>query len=119
MALDENLFDIFRNNDISVREEFSLSELNKDDETLLDAIFPHKEESLLDLFKTRPFTGEIEYLNFPEKMTKQESNKENEKAKAKEIPEYFTLSKIKDIISSKLPTEIIEELNKDVFLEKN
>ena len=63
MALDENLCDIFRNNDISARDEFSLSELNKDDVTLLDAIFPHKEESLLDLFKTRPFTGEIEYLN--------------------------------------------------------
>ena len=116
MALDENLCEIFRNNDIEPRIEFSLSELNKDDETLLDAIFPQKEESLRDLFKTRPFTGEID---LQEKITKEKSNKEKDKDEAKEIPEYFTLSKIKDLISSKLPTEIIEELNQDVFLEKN
>ena len=116
MALDENLCEIFRNNDIEPRIEFSLSELNKDDETLLDAIFPQKEESLRDLFKTRPFTGEID---LQEKITKEKSNKEKDKDEAQEIPEYFTLSKIKDLISSKLPTEIIEELNQDVFLEKN
>ena len=118
MASDENLCDIFRNNDIRARDEFSLSELNKDDVTLLDAIFPQKEESLRDLFKTRPFTGEID---LQEKINKEKSNKEKkkDKDKVKQIPEYFALSKIKDLISSKLPTEIIEELNKGVFLEKN
>ena len=117
MALDENLCDIFRNNDISARDEFSLSELNKDDVTLLDAIFPQKEESLRDLFKTRPFTGEID---LQEKINKEKSNKEKkkDKDKVKQIPEYFALSKIKDLISSKLPTEIIEEHNKTFFWRK-
>ena len=116
MALDENLCEIFRNNDIEPRIEFSLSELNKDDETLLDAIFPQKEESLRDLFKTRPFTGEID---LQEKITKEKSNKEKDKDEAKEIPEYFTLSKIKELLNSKLPPEIDKDLNQKVFLEQN
>ena len=36
--------EIFRINDIETRIDFSLSELNKDEDTILDAIFPQKEE---------------------------------------------------------------------------
>ena len=68
-------------------------------------------------FKTKLFTIEIEYLPKSEEITKQESNKE--KDEVKEIPEYFTLSKIKELLNSKLPPEIDKELNQKVFLEQN
>jgi len=91
--------------------------LNKDDDSLLNAIFPPKENQFYDLSRTKPFTGEIEYLYMPENVSKQESN--NEKEKVHEIPEYFTLSKIKELLTSKLSPEIIKELNQKIFLEKN
>ena len=117
LHLNEKDCEIFRNNDIGVRIDFSLSELNKDEDTILDAIFSQKEESLYDLFKTKPFTSEFEYLHMSEKITKQESNKE--KDEVKEISEYFNLSKIKELLNSKLPNEINKELNQNVFLEQN
>jgi len=83
----------------------------------MDAIFPQKEELLYDLFKTKLFTNEFEYLHMSEKITKQESNKE--KNELKEIPEYFALSKIKGLMTSKLSPEIIKELNQKIFLDKN
>ena len=117
LPLDENDCEIFRNNDIESRIDFSFSELNKDDDSLLNAIFPLKDNPFYDLSKTKPFTGEIEYLHKPERIDKQESN--NEKNKVQEIPEYFTLSKIKDLMNTKLSHEIIKELNQKIFLEKN
>ena len=68
-------------------------------------------------FKTKLFTIEIEYLPKSEEITKQESNKE--KDEVKEISEYFNLSKIKELLNSKLPPEIDKELNQKVFLEQN
>ena len=91
--------------------------MNKDDDSLLNAIFPPKENPFYDLSRTKPFTGEIGYLYMPENVSKQESN--NEKEKVHEIPEYFTLSKIKELLTSKLSPEIIKELNQKIFLEKN
>jgi len=91
--------------------------LNKDDDSLLNAIFPPKKNQFYDLSRTKPFTREIEYLYMPENVSKQESN--NEKEKVHEIPEYFTLSKIKELLTSKLSPEIIKELNQKIFLEKN
>ena len=44
LHLNENDCEIFRNNDIGERIDFSLRELNKDEDTILDAIFPQKEE---------------------------------------------------------------------------
>ena len=76
-------------------------------------LFFHKKKK----FKTKLFTNEIEYLPKSEEITKQESNKE--KDEVKEIPEYFTLSKIKELLNSKLPPEIDKELNQKVFLEQN
>ena len=120
MILPLNISDceIFRINDIEARMVFSLSELNKDDDAILEDIFPQKEESLYDLFKTIPFKSEFECLRMSEKITKQESNKED-KDEVKEIPEYFALSKIKEVLNSKLSPEIIKELNQKVLLEKN
>ena len=121
IPLDENVSDIFKNNIDEVGIDFNLSEqLYHDEDSLLTDLFPHKEASLFDLLRTKHFTKEVEFIYNIDNLIKQEPKKEKEQDNSKKIPpEYFALTKIKELIYPKLTTNIIMELEKKIFVETN
>ena len=121
IPLDENISDIFKNNIDEVGIDFNLSrELYKEEDSLLTDLFPHKEESLFDLFRTKSFTKEAEFIYNIANVIKQETKKEKEQDNIKKIPpEYFTLNKIKELIYPQFTTKITKELEQKIFVETN
>jgi len=120
LPFDENVSGIFKNKALEFDIDFNLNESYKDEDSLLNKTFPHKEESLFDLLRTKLFTKDNEFNYILENINKQGLKKESDQNNNKEIPpEYFTLAKIKELISPKLTPKIIKELEQKIFVENN
>ena len=115
LSFNQNFSDFFSHDRIESGMDFALRDLYNNEEYQLneqDVFFSNKEESLLELFKTKSFSDFYESLN------KQSTKKENNNCK--EIsPEYFSLNKIKEIIIENSPPDKYKEFDKKLFLETN
>ena len=111
----QNIPNLFIFEDIESGMDFTLRDsYNNENYELEDFIFD-KQESLMDLFKTKSFN---DLYNKRETLNKQQAEKE--KYSDEEItPEYFSLKKIKDLIIQKSPLETFKELDDTILLDTN
>ena len=123
MILPLNL-ELSENINISNNEEgrdfniFNPNDLFSDEVSLLSTLFRQKEESVNDLLKTNHRINGIKNFQNIENINRQELSEEKNKNNNKEIPPgYFSLNKIKELLTDKLPKEILEEFNKKIFNE--
>ena len=110
LPFDQNSSHIFKNNDIESELDFTLS-VSYDDE---NTFFPKKEDSLSDMLKTKPSSKDMELYTKQENLNKLESQKEIDLDK-QNIPDYFDLKKIKDLLIGKLPNDMLKNLSVEFF----
>jgi len=115
IRLNQNFCELIANNNFDGDYDFyTIEDLYNDDKYAFREILFQKDEPLFDIFKN---------VQNPIKKNNNNniSNKVNNKKEKKEeiYPVYISLTKIKDFIKNKLPIDIKDELNQNIFLDKN
>ena len=122
VQLNQNLSDIFKNNDFVEESDFTITDFHDEESFILEKISLYKNDSLLDLMKTKFLTNENKIIN---------NNRENYQSKiivtkSKEYklegeisPKYYNLCEINNLFLNKLSANTKEELNKNMFTEQN
>jgi len=122
VQLNQNLSDIFKNNDFVEESDFTITDFHDEESFILEKISLYKNDSLFDLMKTKFLTNENKIIN---------NNRGNYQSKIIEIkpkeyklegeisPKYYNLCEINNLFLNKLSANTKEELNKNMFTDQN
>ena len=122
VQLNQNLSDIFKNNDFVDESDFTITDFHDEESFFLEKISFYKNDSLFDLMRTKFINNENKIINnnkinIPNKII--ETNVKGFKNEQDITQNYYNLSEIKNLFLKKLPASIKEELDKNMFTEQN